>query len=134
MRLLAVTTALALTLVGCGGDSDETATSPAPTTDSTAPAASPDEVFAQTMDSSAPGWRTDFAVEGTDGSAPETVAILAAKTACSRLETSSVEDVLLSFLAGELPADTVGTLVYSATVAYCPDFTDAVQSYADTNR
>ncbi len=45
-----------------------------------------------------------------------------------------VEDVLLSFLAGELPPETVGSLLYSATVAYCPDFTEAVQSFAETNR
>ncbi|MBA2415591.1 MAG: hypothetical protein H0V64_06850 [Geodermatophilaceae bacterium] len=130
MRRLAVTALCALALAACGGDPAE----PAGGTPSTTPAAAPDEVFAETMDETAPGWREDFAVDGTDGSEPETLAILAAKTACLKLETMPVEDVLLSFLAGELPPETVGSLLYSATVAYCPDFTEAVQSFAETNR
>jgi len=130
MRRLVAVAATAFLIPGCSG---EPAATPAGTSPA-APSASPDEIFADTMDARSPGWREDFAVAGTEGSEREALAILSAKTACSKLEAMPVEDVLLSFLAGELPPDTVGTLVYSATVAYCPSFTEAVQSYADANR
>lgn len=129
MRRLAAMALLVFALSGCDGGPAETTGTP-----STTPSASPDEVFAATMDGIAPGWREDFAVEGAQGSDAETVAVLAAQTACSKLEEMPIEDVLLSFLEGELPAETVGSLVYAATVAYCPAYTSAVQNYADTNR
>lgn len=131
MRRLAVLALAGLLLSGCGGEPSE----PAGAAPTTSPAAvSPDTVFAQTMDVTAPGWREEFAVDGIEGSESEAVAILAARTACSKLEAMPVEEVLVDFLAGELPADTVGALVYAATVAYCPTFTRAVQDYADANR
>ncbi len=131
MRRLAAMALLVFAVAGCDGD-------PAPTTaapSSSAPAVPPeDAVFTTTMDGTSPGWRADFAVEGTEGSEPEQLAILAAQTACSRLESMPIEDVLLSFLSGALPSDTVGSMVYAATVAYCPEYTQAVQNYGDTNR
>ncbi len=130
MRRLAVMALLFVAVVGCGGDPPEAAEAPPSTTS----AVTPEDVFTAAMDSTAPGWRQDFAVEGAEGSEPEQLAILAAQTACSRLESMPIEDVLLSFLSGALPADTVGSLLYAATVAYCPAYTQAVQNYADTNR
>lgn len=130
MRRLAVLALLVFTIAGCDGDPDPTSA----TSSTSAPAPTADQVFTSTMDSTSPGWRADFAVEGTEGSEAEQLAILAAETACSRLETMPIEDVLLSFLSGALPSDTVGSMVYAASVAYCPEYTQAVQNYADTNR
>lgn len=96
------------------------------------PSGTPDDVFMQQMDTYAPGWREDFML--VDDVPPELAAQIAATAMCSSLETISVEDVLLSYLQGELPDETVGTLLYSATVAYCPEYTDDVQEYADANR
>lgn len=131
MRRWMVLAAVLLALAGCGGDP---AATPATTPSATPTSASPDAVFARTMDDSAPGWREDFSVGGVEGSDAEMVAVLSAKAACQKLESMPVEEVLLSFLAGQLPPDTVGSLVYAATVAYCPSYTEAVQAFADENR
>ncbi len=128
MRRWAVLAGVLLALAGCGGDPAQSA---APATPSSA---APDDVFTTTMDSTAPNWRQDFAVEGVDTTQSPQLAILAAETACNRLISMPVDKVLLSFLGGELPPETIGSLVYAATVAYCPKYTDVVQAYADAHR
>lgn len=118
----------ALLLAGCGDDGS-TAADP---TSSTPP--DPDVVFAGLMDANAPGWPAEFAVEGATVDDAPALAILAAQASCTELETRSVEEVLLNLLAGSLPADTAGTLLYAAAAAYCPTYSQAVQDYADANR
>lgn len=118
---------LALVIAGCS----ESADPPGGSADTTP---SPDAVFEDVMDTNADGWRTEFAVEGATAEDAPTLAVLAAQSACTNLETQSVEQVLLTLLSGALPAETAGTLLYAATVAYCPTYTQAVQEYADTNR
>lgn len=122
---------LAVLSVGaCSAPADE----PAPAAPSASQPRSPDAVFEDLMDTNAAGWRTEFAVEGATEQDAATLAILAAQTACSQLDTRPVQDVLLTLLSGSLPADTAGSLLYAATVAYCPTHTQAVQEYADANR
>ena len=120
----------AVLLAGCSDRAESPAADP--TTTSAAP--SPDAVLVETMDSTAPGWRTEFAVEGATVDDAPALAVLAAQTACADLETRSVEEVLLRLASGALPPETTGTLLYASTVAYCPDYTTAVQQYADANR
>lgn len=126
----------AVLLVACSapddsadGDPDSTAGS----SPSVAAPQSPDTVFENLMDANAPDWRTEFAVQGATVEDSPTLAIAAAKSSCSALEAQPVEDVLVNLLSGVLPPGTAGTLLYAATVAYCPVFTADVQEYADSN-
>lgn len=125
---LAVGVLAALLVAGCSGGGS---TADAPTS-STPP--DPDVVFAALMDANAPGWPAEFAVEGATVDDAPALAILAAQASCAELETRSVEEVLLNLLAGSLPADTAGTLLYAGAAAYCPTYSQAVQDYADANR
>lgn len=94
----------------------------------------PDAVFQDVMDTNAAGWRTEFAVEGATVEDAPTLAILTAKTACTDLENQRVEDVLATLVSGVLSPPTAGSVLYAATVAYCPTYTQAVQDFADANR
>lgn len=128
MRRWAVVVGLLLALTACGGAPGQSAAPATPTS------AAPDDVFTSTMDRTDPTWRQDFAVEGVDTTQSPELAILAAQTACNRLVSMPVDKVLLSFLGGALPPETIGSMVYAATVAYCPKYTAVVQAYADAHR
>lgn len=130
VRRAVVVVAVVLALAGCV-DPDS---APAVGSSSAPSTADLDQVFTDTMETVAPGWQQDFAVEGATVDDAPTLAILTAQTACTNLQTKTVEEVLLTLLSGALPADTAGSVLYAATVAYCPDYTNAVQAYADTNR
>lgn len=119
-------------LAGCSSETESPAADPTATSAAASP--DPDAVLVETMDTNAPDWRTEFAVEGATVDDAPTLAILAAKTACSDLETQGVDQVLLRLVSGALPPETAGSLLYAATVAYCPDYTEAVQQYAEANR
>jgi len=129
-RVLLAVLVLAMLLTGCSDQAE----APAPDATTTSGAPSPDAVLVETMDSLAPDWRTEFAVEGATVDDAPTLAILAAQTACSDLQTKGVDEVLLRLASGALPPETAGSLLYAATVAYCPDYTADVQRYADANR
>lgn len=130
VRRAVVLGAVVVALAGCSGPDS----SPAPGSTAASSSADPDQVFTDTMDTVSPGWQQDFVVEGATLDDAPTLAILTAKTACADLQTQSVEDVLLTLLSGVLPADTAGSVLYAGSVAYCPDYTNAVQAYADSNR